>query len=139
LLFGYQIFQKEYLCLVAGLFENKTGTINLPIGRKNGSIIERCIDYNGHPCLTHYEVIKEFSTYSLVKCQLETGRTHQIRVHMAAIGHPILGDTLYASASNLISRQALHSYRIQCIHPISKETLLWESKLPKDMASITIF
>lgn len=84
-------FQKEYLCLVDGSLEQKKGTIDLPIGRKNGSIIERCIDKkNGHPSITHYEVIKELHNYSLLKCNLETGRTHQIRVHMAAVGHPLL-------------------------------------------------
>ncbi len=85
------IFQKEYVCLVEGFLEQKKATINLPIGRKNGSIIERCINKNhGHPSITHYQVIKEFKNFSLVTCQLETGRTHQIRVHMAAIGHPLL-------------------------------------------------
>ena len=70
--------------------KEKSGTINLPIARKQGSIIERCIDKNGKPSITHYEVLEEFEDYSLVKCKLETGRTHQIRVHMAAIGHPLL-------------------------------------------------
>lgn len=84
-------FKKEYICLVEGLLEHKIGTINLPIARKDGSIIERCIDEsNGHPSITHYQVIQEFPKYSLIKCELETGRTHQIRVHMAAIVHPLL-------------------------------------------------
>lgn len=84
-------FKKEYLCLVDGILESKIGTIHLPIGRKNGSIIERCIDKeDGHPSITHYEVIQEFQNYSFIKCQLETGRTHQIRVHMVAISHPLL-------------------------------------------------
>lgn len=84
-------FKKEYLCLVSGLLDFKTGIISLPIARKDGSIIERCIDKtNGQSSITHYNVIKEFKHFSLVKCTLETGRTHQIRVHMAAIGHPLL-------------------------------------------------
>ena len=84
-------FQKEYLCLVNGILTAKTGTICLPIARKNGSINERCVDENfGQSSITHYEVIKEFKNFSLVKCKLETGRTHQIRVHMANIGHPLL-------------------------------------------------
>ncbi len=127
-------FQKEYLCFVNGFLEPKIGTINLPIARKRESIIERCVDKNnGQPSVTHYEVIKEFSNDSLVKCKLETGRTHQIRVHMSAIGHPLLGDTLYGTKSALIDRQALHSYRITCVHPISKKNLIFESKLPLDM------
>lgn len=127
-------FQKEYLCFVDGILKQKIGSINLPIARKNCSIIERCIDKNnGHPSITHYEVIKEFQDYSLVQCKLETGRTHQIRVHMQVIGHPIIGDTLYGDKSPFIDRQALHSYQIQCIHPVTKEKLNFIAKLPKDM------
>ena len=132
-----KVFKKEYLCLVSGFFKNKKGIISLPIDRKPGSIIERCVDIqNGQPCITHYEVLKEFTTkidanhflkYSLVKCSLETGRTHQIRVHMSAVSHPILGDTLYSTKSDLIDRQALHSYKIQCIHPITQKIMIWES------------
>lgn len=130
-------FQKEYLCFVKGFLKQKIGTVNLPIARKAGSIIERCIDKNsGQPSITHYEVVKEFSNDSLVRCQLETGRTHQIRVHMSAIGHPLLGDTLYGTKSELINRQALHSYRISCIHPISKETVVFESDLPHDIKEL---
>ena len=76
------------------------------------------------------------SNYSLVKCKLETGRTHQIRVHMAAIGHPLLGDTLYGTESSLIDRQALHSCKILCVHPISKNNLVFESNLPNDLKNI---
>jgi len=130
------IFKKEYLCIIEGILKNKQGTINLPIARKDGSIIERCINSSGQNSVTHYEVIKEFENYSLVKCLLETGRTHQIRVHMKAIGHPLLGDTLYGNESDLINRQALHSYKISCIHPITKENLIFESHLPEDIKII---
>ena len=130
-------FQKEYLCLVSGILEQIEGTIDLPISRKKGSIIERCVDENnGQVAITHYEVIEKFKNYSLVKCKLETGRTHQIRVHMQSIGHPILSDTLYSTKSNLIERQALHSYKIRCIHPINKKELIFESKLPNDMEKL---
>ena len=85
-------FQKEYLCLVNGILKNSMGEISLPIARKKGSIIERCIsETEGHPAITHYEVLSSFSHYSLVKCQLETGRTHQIRVHMASIRSSYFG------------------------------------------------
>lgn len=127
------LFKKEYLCLVDGLFNEKSGTIDLPISRKPGSIIERTINENGKISITHYEVLKEFDNYSLVHCKLKTGRTHQIRVHMQAIGHPILGDTLYGSMSDLISRQALHSSKIECIHPITKNNLTFIADLPNDM------
>lgn len=83
-------FKKEYLALANGRFVQNTGTIDLPISRKENSIIERCINNNGQRSITLYEVLQDFSEYSLVKCKLETGRTHQIRVHMSAIGHPLL-------------------------------------------------
>lgn len=119
------LFKKEYLCLAEGHFNEKTGTINLPIGRKKGSIIERCIDKNGQKSITHYEVLKEYENknLSLVKCTLETGRTHQIRVHFKAINHPLLGDTLYGNPSKLFPGQALHSYSLSFIHPITKQEL----------------
>lgn len=127
------ILKKEYLCLVSGTINQKSGTINLPIARKEGSIMERCIDEKGKQAITHYKVIKEFKNYSLVECRLETGRTHQIRLHMASIGHPLLGDTLYGTNSSLISRQALHSYKIKFIHPITKKEIELIAKLPQDI------
>lgn len=130
------LFKKEYLCLVDGLFKERSGTIDLPISRKKGSIIERTINENGKKSITHYEVLKEFDNYSLVHCKLETGRTHQIRVHMQAIGHPILGDTLYGKYSDLINRQALHSYKIQCIHPVTGKELKFVADLPSDMKQL---
>lgn len=131
-------FIKEYIAVCKGLFEEKQGTIDLPIGRKENSIIERCIDYtNGSPSITHYTVIQENiyhnELYSIVKCKLETGKTHQIRVHLNAIGHPLIGDTLYSSVSPLILRQALHSYRMEFVHPISKKKMKIEADLPEDI------
>ena len=125
-----KIIYKEYVAVVNGILDIKKGTINKPIARKQNSIIERCIDENGETAITHYEVIKEFinnnvpsDSYSILKCILDTGRTHQIRVHLASIGHPILGDTLYSKKTNLISRQALHCHNMKFIHPISKEII----------------
>ena len=125
-------FKKEYLAACNGIFDKKFGTISLPIARKENSIIERCISENGQPSTTHYEVIKEFNGYSLVKCILETGRTHQIRVHMAAIGHPLIGDDLYGSISDLIDRQALHCYNLQFVHPVNNNVLNFYGELPID-------
>lgn len=131
------IFEKTYLAIVCGKLPNKKGTINAPIFRKENSIIERCISEKGQTAITHYEVLQEFKEYSLVKCKLETGRTHQIRVHMAYLGNPLLGDTLYGFANqDLIDRQALHSYTMNFIHPISKEKIFLEAKLPTDMKII---
>ena len=125
-------FKKEYLAVCDGIFDEKSGTINLPIARKENSIIERCISENGQTAITHYEVLKEFDNYSLVKCSLETGRTHQIRVHMSAIGHPLLGDSLYGSISDLINRQALHCFNLQFIHPVYNNDLNFWGDLPND-------
>ena len=125
-------FKKEYWAVCDGIFDKKIGTINLPIARKDNSIIERCISENGQPSITHYEVLKEFNNYSLVKCYLETGRTHQIRVHMSAIGHSLLGDSLYGSISDLISRQALHCNNLKFIHPVFNNILNFYGDLPID-------
>lgn len=127
------IFKKEYLCLIDGKLDNKTGVIDSPIGRKPGSIIERCIDYNGKSSKTFYKILEEFENYSLVLCRLETGRTHQIRVHFSSIGHPLLGDTLYGKPSHLINRQALHSYRVTFIHPITKKEQCFTCPIPNDI------
>lgn len=125
-------FKKEYLAVCNGIFDKKSGTINLPIARKENSIIERRISENGQTAITHYTVLKEFDNYSLVKCSLETGRTHQIRVHMSAIGHPLLGDSLYGSISDLINRQALHCFNLQFIHPVYNNDLNFWVDLPND-------
>lgn len=129
-------FKKEYLAIVHGIFENVQGTINLPIARKENSIIERHISENGQEAVTHYEVLKTSNDLSLVHCILQTGRTHQIRVHMSAIGHSLVGDTLYGSDfSDSITRQALHSYKISFIHPISHQIVSFTSELPDDIKS----
>jgi len=134
------VFKKTYLAIVSGHFKKKIGTINAPISRKENSIIERCISPNGQSAITHYEVMQEFNNYSLVKCILETGRTHQIRVHMAHIGHPLLGDNLYNPGENLIliNRQALHSYKMEFIHPVTQNTILLEANLFEDMKNLII-
>lgn len=126
-------FGKEYIAVVSGKFKEKSGIINLPIARKENSIIERCISETGQKAITHYEVLQEFTDISVVKCILETGRTHQIRLHMSAIGHPLIGDSLYGITSNFIDRQALHSSKISFIHPISKEHMSFECSLPEDI------
>lgn len=130
------LFKKEYLAICDGIFENKYGTINLPIARKEDSIIERCISDDGQPSITHYEVLKEFGNYSLVRCILETGRTHQIRVHMSAISHPLIGDSLYGSISDLIDRQALHCYKLRFVHPITKNFMDFCGEIPLDLKKL---
>lgn len=130
------IFTKEYLAIVTGTLENKKGIIDASISRKENSIIERCVSKNGQRAITEYEVIKNSKDISLVKCKLLTGRTHQIRVHMAYIGHPLLGDTLYGKESNLIKRQALHCYKIVFLHPVSYKKIELKIDLPKEFNTI---
>lgn len=129
-------FSKEYLAILEGILDKKQGTINAPIARKKDSIIERCIDNSGDNSITHYKVLKEFGNFSLVNFKLETGRTHQIRVHSSYIGHPILGDDLYGNKSNLINRQALHSYKISFIHPKTRRKMHFKINMPQDMLNI---
>ena len=128
-------YQKEYIAIVDGKLEG-SGTINKKIARKENSIIERCISDNGQEAITHYEVLKNYKDYTLVKCILETGKTHQIRVHLASIGHSILGDSLYGSESTLIDRQALHAYKITFIHPVSKKKITIVADIPEDMKKL---
>ena len=129
-------FKKEYLAIVTGFLQKKSDTLCFPIARKEGSIIERAVNPNGDIAITHYNVLNEQNNLSLVHVFLETGRTHQIRVHFSYINHPILGDTLYGTTSSFISRQALHSYKITFIHPISKQVLTLEAPIPNDMKFI---
>ena len=130
------ILKKEYIAIVSGILNEESGTINLPISRKAGSIIERCVSKDGQIAITDYSVIKELDNMSVVKCILQTGRTHQIRVHFSAIGHPLIGDFLYGSKSDLINRHALHSYHISFVHPISNKDIDIYCELPEDMKKI---
>ena len=134
------IFEKEYIALVNGVLpiNNELKTINFPIKRKADSIIERIVSDDGDKAITKYKVIKNFTqeNYSLVKIKLETGRTHQIRVHFSSLGYPILGDSLYGNASKLINRQALHAYKVSFLHPIEKKNMRIISKMPKDIKTL---
>lgn len=127
------LFQKSYQAILVGNLAEKIGTIDAPISRKKGSIIEREVNVAGQKAITHYHLMKNFKDYCLVEFQLETGRTHQIRVHSKYIGHPILGDTLYGKASEFISRQALHAYKIEFLHPATKQSMKFEISLPEDI------
>lgn len=130
------LFKKVYLAFCDGIFEKKSGIIDLPIARKENSIIERCISKDGQISITHYNVLKEFDNYSLVECSLETGRTHQIRVHMSAISHPLVGDSLYGSTSDLINRQALHCFKLQFVHPVTSVFMDFCVELPLDFKKL---
>ena len=132
-------FKKYYITIVEGFLKNKKGCINKPIARKQGSIMEREISNFGDNAITNYEVKKEIilngKKISVILCELETGRTHQIRVHFSSIGHPLLGDDLYGGNKDLISRQALHSYKIEFINFNNNKEIITAS-IPNDMLTI---
>ena len=128
---------REYLAIVKGGLPEKSGTIDAPLGRKPGSIIERTIDWeNGETAITHYRVLEEKNGHSLVSLCLETGRTHQIRIHMKYLGHPLIGDYLYNPDMELIGRQALHSHRMCFPHPITGKQMEFIAPMPEDMRKV---
>lgn len=130
-------FTREYLALVRGNVTPPSGTVSAPISRKEGSILERMVDFEqGEHAVTHYQVLTEKNGYSLLSLQLETGRTHQIRVHMKYLGYPLIGDYLYNPDMEVISRQALHSHHLCFIHPITHKCLEFTAPLPEDMAYV---
>lgn len=129
-------FKKQYIAILEGVLEKSKDTISAPIARKTDSIIERCVNSIGSSAITHYHVLEKLNEATLVYFQLETGRTHQLRVHSQFIGHPILGDTLYGNPSDLINRQALHAYKVTFIHPITKEIKIIKADIPQDMINV---
>lgn len=155
--------EKRYLAVVDGILEENEGTVDKPIGRPDPNEVERWIlpvEKGGYDSVTHYKVLRRFETgrgHTLIELRLETGRTHQIRVHMASIGHPVTGDSLYChgdpflyreiygdpkdgaaareqgSVSPYIGRQALHAYKLSFIHPVTEQRLELEAPLPEDV------
>ena len=134
---GDQGICREYLAIVRGKVIPPEGTIDAPLSRKPGSIIERTVDLqHGERAVTHYRVLKEGNNHSLVSLALETGRTHQIRIHMKYLGYPLIGDYLYNPDMEHISRQALHSCRLSFTHPITGQKMDFSAPLPEDMESV---
>lgn len=128
--------EKKYLAITKGIMENDGGTIDLPIGREEEKSIRKTVVDDGQDALTTYKVIERYKEASLVEVQIHTGRSHQIRVHLNHIGHPIIGDTLYNEASPYIGRQALHSYYLKAVHPRTKEIMEFTASLPEDMKQL---
>lgn len=133
--------EKKYFAVCSGVPEKDGGTINKPIRLSPEDNIKRevCEDGEGQNALTGYKVVKKMGDSSLIELELFTGRTHQIRVHLASIGCPVIGDDLYNKVkSDLINRQALHAYYVSFIHPRSREKLEFQISLPKDMKKLII-
>lgn len=129
---------KKYMAIVNGIIENDQGIIDLPIGREEDKSIRKEVDSHGQSALSEYKVVKRLQDKTLVEVRIYTGRSHQIRVHMSHIGHPVLGDSLYGEKSALIDRQALHSFYLKCIHPRTKKVMEFTAELPMDMKKIII-
>lgn len=126
--------EKEYIAITEGIYEESQGTVNAPLLRVAGSTIMRKVDPAGQPSITHYRVLEQFNDHALLSLRLETGRTHQIRVHMAHLGHPLAGDSLYGGKTDRIDRQALHCAKIHC--QLNGREIEVTSPLPADMAAL---
>lgn len=131
-------FEKSYLAIVHGNMSEKMGAIDLPIYRPTDDSIKRVVDERGQQSITHFKVVESFKDAELVKLTLETGRTHQIRVHLTHLGHPLYGDILYGIEGDkeYISRQALHAYKLKFPHPRTGKTIELEVGLPDDMLEL---
>ena len=131
--FKTKAVKRRYRAIVYGT-PDECGTVDAPIKRECDSVIKRIVAPDGDYAVTHYKLLQSFGEYSLIELELETGRTHQIRVHMSHIGHPLLGDWLYGEEKReLFPRQALHSCYLSLIHPITGKNLKFSDELPDDM------
>ena len=130
-------FVREYLAVVEGIPEPSSGVIEAPISKISPAGVKRCVSPDGKPSVTHYQTLKTCAGLSLVKLRLETGRTHQIRVHLQSIGCPVMGDFLYGrETSRLPGRIALHSFHLECLHPVTNQHLSLTSPLPEELARL---
>lgn len=132
------LVKRTYVALVHGRLMEDVGTIKVPIGRKSDSIIEREVSDSGQYACTHFRVLERMGRFTFVELQLETGRTHQIRVHMSYLGHPLLGDNLYGGSLDFMDRQALHCKEVGFIHPFSGREMSFEVPLAGDMEKLII-
>ncbi len=130
-------FRRTYLAVCQGVPRQEQGIIDMPIGRADGSVLMRQVRSDGARAVTHYQLVSTNGERSLVQLRLETGRTHQIRVHMAWLGHPLVGDFLYGvEDKNLIARTALHSWQLALIQPLTGEEIKLTAPMPEDMLNL---
>lgn len=129
--------RREYRAVAVGLVMPPCGVIDAPIGRADGSIIRRCVREDGLVSRTEYEVLQTTERFTLLRLRPETGRTHQLRVHMAYLGHPLAGDWLYGTEDkNLIARPALHSYELWFTQPVTGQEMHFTAPIPQDMQQL---
>lgn len=133
---GRAELRREYEAVVTGELTPPSGTVDAPIARKAGSALMREVTLSGAAAVTHYRTLKNWGEASLVRLYLETGRTHQIRVHMAYLGHPLVGDFLYGTEDERIGRTALHAAQLCFLHPVTAEPLCFTAPLPPDMQAL---
>ena len=135
-----KIATRTYLAIVHGVLTDNAGIITGAIGRDKVDRKKMAIVPNGKPAVTEFKVLERFKNFTYIECKLQTGRTHQIRVHMKAIGHPLLGDTKYTARKNPfdIAGQALHSHTLSLIHPTTQERMIFTAPLPDDMKNILV-
>jgi 23S rRNA pseudouridine1911/1915/1917 synthase len=127
---------KEYLAVVRGVPEPREGCILLPLARDAADRRRVVVTEGGAACETRYEVLSSQDGRSLVRCELRTGRTHQIRVHLSASGWPVVGDRVYGEPDASMARQALHAWRVALPHPVTRQRLEFEAPLPDDVARV---
>lgn len=130
--------QKTYIALVRGIVRENEATINMPIGRSTKDRKKMAVVKNGKEAITHFKVLKRYDRYTLLEIKIETGRTHQIRVHLSQIGYPIIGDTTYSNGKNewQISGQCLHAKSLKFKHPITNKDMFLEAKIPEYFKNI---
>jgi 23S rRNA pseudouridine1911/1915/1917 synthase len=127
---------REYIALVHGNIKENQGVINAPLGRAQNDRKKQAVVANGRHAITHFQVLERYGNYTLVKCVLETGRTHQIRVHMKYIGHPLAGDPLYGPRHTIKGHgQFLHAAKLGFVHPQTKQLLVFERPVPEIFAN----
>jgi 23S rRNA pseudouridine1911/1915/1917 synthase len=131
--------RREYLAFAWGVIEAEAGAVDLPIGPHPTQSVLRAVRTDGDPAVTRFSVVERFPAATLMRLDLETGRTHQIRVHMAHLGHPLLGDRQYGRRGlKLVRRQALHAFRLSFRHPRANQPLVFEAPLPVDLESLRL-
>lgn len=125
--------KKTYRALVRGRIKENSGTINIPIARSINDRTKMSVNKNGKEAITHFKVLKKYDEFTYIEVNIETGRTHQIRVHMSYIGYPLVGDYVYSNGKNPfgVQGQMLHSYKLEFIHPVTNKKMELEAELPE--------